>query len=197
MIYGRTGTGKSSTTIRFVQDQFVQAYDPTIEDSYRKRIQVEGREIVLEVYDTTEVEEQFNYRDAYVRTAHGCVMLCAVDDVESVEFGAFVRRYSSIRGEDYFPLVIGINKMDLDETEHRVTRELIEENMRLEFENLNGSIFEISAKTGLNVLEMMKELVRRCEVGEVSTFEIIQQIIKKDKKVLKKPIDQKDKCSVM
>ena len=34
--------GKSSITIRFVNDEFVENYDPTIEDSFRKIITVKG-----------------------------------------------------------------------------------------------------------------------------------------------------------
>ncbi len=39
---GSGNVGKSSVTLRFTQDQFVEDYDPTIEDSYRKQIVVEG-----------------------------------------------------------------------------------------------------------------------------------------------------------
>ena len=39
---GSGGVGKSSITIRFVQDAFVEEYDPTIEDSYRKQVVVKG-----------------------------------------------------------------------------------------------------------------------------------------------------------
>ena len=37
---GSGGVGKSSVTLRFTQDAFFEDYDPTIEDSYRKMIQV-------------------------------------------------------------------------------------------------------------------------------------------------------------
>jgi GTPase SAR1 family protein len=40
---GAGAVGKSSLTIRYVSDQFVDNYDPTIEDSYRKMIKVKGK----------------------------------------------------------------------------------------------------------------------------------------------------------
>lgn len=39
---GSGGVGKSAMTIRFIQDHFVDQYDPTIEDSYRKQVVVKG-----------------------------------------------------------------------------------------------------------------------------------------------------------
>lgn len=40
---GTGGVGKSSVTLRFTQNTFLEDYDPTIEDSYRKMILVEGQ----------------------------------------------------------------------------------------------------------------------------------------------------------
>ena len=42
VVLGAGGVGKSSVTVRFVQDTFVDDYDPTIEDSYVKQITVKG-----------------------------------------------------------------------------------------------------------------------------------------------------------
>ena len=39
---GAGGVGKSSITVRFVSNTFVDNYDPTIEDSYRKQFRVKG-----------------------------------------------------------------------------------------------------------------------------------------------------------
>ena len=36
VVVGGGGVGKSALTIQFIQSQFVEDYDPTIEDSYRK-----------------------------------------------------------------------------------------------------------------------------------------------------------------
>lgn len=42
VIQGAGGVGKSAICIRFIQQHFVEDYDPTIEDSYRKQVVVKG-----------------------------------------------------------------------------------------------------------------------------------------------------------
>lgn len=38
VVVGDGGVGKSALTIQFIQNHFVEEYDPTIEDSYRKQV---------------------------------------------------------------------------------------------------------------------------------------------------------------
>lgn len=73
-VLGSGGVGKSCLTseqrshvcalrrklihvVQFVQGVFVERYDPTIEDSYRKHIDVDGRHVVLEIMDTAGTEQ--------------------------------------------------------------------------------------------------------------------------------------------
>ena len=42
VIVGSGGVGKSSICTQFVMNQFIDQYDPTIEDSYRKQVVVKG-----------------------------------------------------------------------------------------------------------------------------------------------------------
>ena len=40
MVLGSGGVGKSALTVQFVSGCFIEKYDPTIEDFYRKEIEV-------------------------------------------------------------------------------------------------------------------------------------------------------------
>ena len=52
VVVGGGGVGKSALTIQFIQSQFVDEYDPTIEDSYRKQCVIDGETAYLDVLDT-------------------------------------------------------------------------------------------------------------------------------------------------
>ena len=47
VVLGSGGVGKSALTVQFVQNIFVEKYDPTIEDSYRKQVEVDGTQVII------------------------------------------------------------------------------------------------------------------------------------------------------
>lgn len=51
-ILGYRSVGKSSLTIQYVEGQFVDSYDPTIENTFTKLITVNGQEYHLQLVDT-------------------------------------------------------------------------------------------------------------------------------------------------
>ncbi|KAJ2545791.1 RAS1 protein, partial [Coemansia sp. RSA 1933] len=57
VVVGGGGVGKSALTIQFIQSHFVDEYDPTIEDSYRKQCAIDGETAMLDVLDTAGQEE--------------------------------------------------------------------------------------------------------------------------------------------
>ncbi len=54
IVVGSVGVGKSALTIQLVQDIFVENYDPTLEDSYRTLVTVDGVPCMLNILDTAE-----------------------------------------------------------------------------------------------------------------------------------------------
>ena len=57
------GVGKSALTIQLIQNHFVEEYDPTIEDSYRKQVVIDGETCLLDILDTAGQEEYSATRD--------------------------------------------------------------------------------------------------------------------------------------
>ena len=54
--------------MQFVQGIFVEKYDPTIEDSYRKQVEIDGQQCMMEILDTAgTVSEKFIYTRLFLR----------------------------------------------------------------------------------------------------------------------------------
>jgi GTPase KRas protein len=53
-------------TIQFIQSQFVDEYDPTIEDSYRKQCEIDGQASILDILDTAGQEEYSAMRGSFL-----------------------------------------------------------------------------------------------------------------------------------
>lgn len=60
------GVGKSALTIQLIQNHFVDEYDPTIEDSYRKQVVIDGETCLLDILDTAG-QEEYRYVSPIVR----------------------------------------------------------------------------------------------------------------------------------
>ncbi|PKU41169.1 ras-related protein rap- hypothetical protein [Limosa lapponica baueri] len=58
VVLGSGGVGKSALTVQFVTGSFIEKYDPTIEDFYRKEIEVDSSPSVLEILDTAGTEQE-------------------------------------------------------------------------------------------------------------------------------------------
>ncbi|QQP42270.1 Uncharacterized protein FKW44_016881 [Caligus rogercresseyi] len=84
VVLGSGGVGKSALTVQFVQGIFVEKYDPTIEDSYRKQVEVDNQQCMLEILDTAgtvseEGGEQFTaMRDLYMKNGQGFVLVYSI-----------------------------------------------------------------------------------------------------------------------
>jgi len=69
---------KSAITIQFVQGIFVEKYDPTIEDSYPKMVEVDGNQFMLEILDTAGAQQFTAMRDLYMKNDQGFVLAYSI-----------------------------------------------------------------------------------------------------------------------
>ncbi|KAI9048751.1 hypothetical protein LZ554_007582 [Drepanopeziza brunnea f. sp. 'monogermtubi'] len=83
VVLGDGGVGKTALTIQLTLQHFVETYDPTIEDSYRKQVVIDGQSCMLEVLDTAGQEEYTALRDQWIRDGEGFVLVYSISSRSS------------------------------------------------------------------------------------------------------------------
>jgi GTPase KRas len=156
VIVGGGGVGKSALTIQLIQNHFIDEYDPTIEDSYRKQVTIDNETCLLDILDTAGQEEYSAMRDQYMRTGQGFICVYAITSRSSFdEISSFREQILRVKDEDKVPMVVAANKCDL-ESERQVTT--------AEGQDLAKSFgcpfYETSAKARINVEDSFYQLVR-------------------------------------
>jgi small GTP-binding protein len=57
IMVGSGGVGKSALTLQFMYGDFVEEYDPTKADSYRKKVVLDSKDYQIDILDTAGQEE--------------------------------------------------------------------------------------------------------------------------------------------
>ena len=161
-VIGGGGVGKSALTIQFVQHQFCDEYDPTIEDNYRKQVAVDSEVCLLEIMDTAGQEEYSALRDQYVRGGEGFILVFSLTSVSSfAEVEEHYERILRVKDSDNVPVVLVGSKCDLV-NDREVTSQQIEEFTK----KYNLKYVETSAKQRINVDDSFFTLVRQIRAAE-------------------------------
>jgi len=155
-VVGGGGVGKTALTLQFTGNYFVDEYDPTVEDVYRKQVSVDGEVALLEILDTAGQEEYSSMRDQYMRNGQGFLLVYDVTSLKSIDdVQEFHKSILRVKDADYFPMVLVGNKRDM--TEFRAVPTSDGSNVAAGW---GCPFFEASAKLRENVDEAFFELVR-------------------------------------
>ena len=156
VVLGSGGVGKSALTVQFVSGHFMEKYDPTIEDFYRKEIEVDGSLCLLEILDTAGTEQFASMRDLYIQNGQGFLVVYSLtnhqtfQDIKSMQEQIF-----RVKGTDRVPIMLVGNKVDLEHQREVSTAE----GMALA-QMWGGPFLETSAKSKTNVNQVFTEIVR-------------------------------------
>uniref|UniRef100_A0AC35TQ47 Small monomeric GTPase n=1 Tax=Rhabditophanes sp. KR3021 TaxID=114890 RepID=A0AC35TQ47_9BILA len=167
VVVGDGGVGKSALTLRLIQNHFVEEYDPTIEDSYRKQVVIDGNTCLLDILDTAGQEEYSAMRDQYMRGGDGFLLVFAVNDNSSFEsIASFRAQIMRCKDSDDVPMVMVCNKYDLPQ------RFVSVKDAQSASQAYGIPHIQTSAKAGLNVEKAFHTLVlevakRRRAQGQV------------------------------
>jgi len=156
-VMGSGGVGKSALTVQFVQGIFVESYDPTIEDSYRKQVEVDGAQCILEVLDTAGTEQFTAMRDLYMKDNQGFLLVYSITQQASLNDLKDLReRILRAKDADAVPMVLVGNKCDLPEQ-----RQVPREEAQALAKAFGSAFIEASAKAKVNVAEAFFDVVRQ------------------------------------
>jgi len=157
VVLGSGGVGKSALTVQFVQGIFVEKYDPTIEDSYRKVVEVDGQQCMLEILDTAGTEQFTAMRDLYMKNGQGFLLVYSITAQSTFNDLQDLReQILRVKDTDDVPMILVGNKCDLED--ERVVGKDQGQNLA---RNFNCAFLETSAKSKINVNEIFYDLVRQ------------------------------------
>jgi len=155
VVVGAGGVGKSALTIQLIQNHFVDEYDPTIEDSYRKQVVIDGETCLLDILDTAGQEEYSAMRDQYMRTGEGFLLVFAVNNAKSFDdIASYREQIKRVKDAEEVPMVLVGNKCDLP------TRNVDMNNAKEQAKHYDIPFIETSAKTRMGVDDAFYTLVR-------------------------------------
>ncbi|XP_046845955.1 GTP-binding protein Rheb-like [Xenia sp. Carnegie-2017] len=113
-IMGFRSVGKSSLTIQFVENQFVDSYDPTIENTFTKIVKNRGQDYNLELVDTAGQDEYSIFPQAYSMGIHGYILVFSVTSQKSFDVVQVIHdKLLDFTGQNRVPTILVGNKNDL------------------------------------------------------------------------------------
>ncbi|KJH45578.1 Ras family protein [Dictyocaulus viviparus] len=156
VVLGSGGVGKSALTVQFVSSTFIEKYDPTIEDFYRKEIEVDGQPCVLEILDTAGTEQFSSMRDLYIKNGQGFVVVYSITSQQTFhDIKTMREQIVRVKGTEQVPILLVGNKCDLQHQRQVRT----DEGIALA-EYWSCPFTECSAKNNHNVNVTFAEIVR-------------------------------------
>ncbi|CUG54184.1 ras-related GTP-binding protein, putative [Bodo saltans] len=157
VLLGSGAVGKSCIAIQYIQGHFVDRYDATIEDVYRKPVEVDNTPAVLTIVDTAGQDAFGAVRDQYLKRGQGFLLIYSIADSES--FQNLKRIYAQLlrtKGDhsQMSCIVVG-NKLDL-----AAQRAVSYDEGKMFASHAKCPFMEISAKNRGQVEEAFAVLVR-------------------------------------
>eukprot|EP00475_Leptophrys_vorax_P044526 TRINITY_DN8955_c0_g1_i1.p1 TRINITY_DN8955_c0_g1~~TRINITY_DN8955_c0_g1_i1.p1 ORF type:complete len:194 (+),score=48.80 TRINITY_DN8955_c0_g1_i1:119-700(+) len=157
IVVGVGGVGKTSWTNRLVHGMLVENYDPNIEDSYVKTMDVDGVSASVEILDSAGEQYEFvELFDRWIRQSEGFIFMYSVTSKSSKErLNDLHSKVLHVKDAHRVPQVLAGNKCDL--SNERVVLPSDGEELAASW---GCKYFEMSAKDDVNCAEVFAECVR-------------------------------------
>jgi len=188
-VCGAGATGKTALTIQYCQSRFLDQYDATVEDCYKKQVKVDNDLYDLEILDTAGQEEYKALRDAFIRKSSGFLLVFDLTHIKSLfELDEYMDHIIRTKDKDKnIPIVLVGNKCDLE-------REVLNAEVAKFLEKYQWKIpyIETSAKDGTNIQEAFLLVC-----SEIKKFTSSKNPMKSEVKPTRDSTSSGKKCSIL
>ncbi|XP_012874222.1 PREDICTED: GTPase RhebL1 [Dipodomys ordii] len=114
LVLGYNAVGKTSLVHQFVNGEFLEDYDPTVENTYSKIVTVGKDEFHLHLVDTAGQDEYSILPYSFIIGVHGYVLVYSITSLHSFQVieSLYQKLYEGY-GKIQLPVVLVGNKLDL------------------------------------------------------------------------------------
>jgi len=161
VVIGDHNCGKSCVLLRFAENTFRDDHVTTLGVDFKlKTVKLDRDRVRLELWDTAGMERYRTIYNSYYHSAHGVMIVYDITDKRSFDNlkNYWLNEVRMHAPQNAVLMLVG-NKCDLSEDEQHQRKVDFRTVEKLASE-LNVSLFEVSAKTGINVEEAFMELAR-------------------------------------
>ena len=153
VLYGKEGTGKTAMAMRFAYGKFYPELHSTIGASFNsKRVEVDGKILMLQLWDTAGSERFNSIMPVYLRSAKIVLICFDVPVIEEIE--ARIKKIHSTVG-DTVKIFLVVTKTDISTT-NRISYEDVQEYAAMN----KYPLFYTSALNGLGIDELFTSVSR-------------------------------------
>ena len=176
VVLGFRGVGKSALIARFVQDHFLEVYEPTIEYTFRTTRLRNSVRFVCDVLDTAAQDEYSSLSRQACVGVHGYILVYSSTSRTSFENIKIIHnKVTNVIGGATIPMVLVATKVEMEEY-----REVLAKEGQALADRWGYPFVECSAKTNLNV---------------DTVFSVLLAEVEKDSGLLAE--EPNDKCSLL
>ena len=157
LLIGNSGVGKSSLLLRFADNVFHENFMPTIGVDFKIRtIDVDGKTIKLQIWDTAGQDRFKTITSSYYRGAHGIIVTYDITDRDSfAKVSEWMSEVDKHADKNVVSRILVGNKKDLEDqraVQYSEAKDLAD--------HFNIRFMETSAKSCLNVEDAFTLMTR-------------------------------------
>jgi Ras-related protein Rab-24 len=161
VLLGKEYCGKTSLVERYLNDRFVgeNRYQNTIGAAYgSKKVTVEGRSLVVGIWDTAGSERYEAMSKIYYRNARAAILCYDVSDPDSFHrLRYWIKELQ--KNQNDTKMYLCANKVDLIHN-GRLQKRLVDYHETTDLaDEMGAKLYETSAKSGENVKELFNDIV--------------------------------------